>query len=67
MVAVNTNKAIKEARSVVIDNCEFDASKLDATVDNQGAYTTRSLVAIDIQEQNGAQGAITISIKNYIF
>ena len=69
MVSANINKAIKisKARRVVIDNCEFDASKLDARVDNQGAYIARSLAAINIQEQNGAQGTMTISIKNCIF
>lgn len=69
VVAANTNKGImiSKAKSITIENCVFDATKLDSTVDNPGLYTGRSLAAIDIQEQNLAQGKMTITITNCLF
>ncbi|MBO4695456.1 MAG: prepilin-type N-terminal cleavage/methylation domain-containing protein [Clostridia bacterium] len=68
-VAANTNKAIKisKAKSVTIENCIFDATNLDSTVDVAGAFTARSLAAIDIQEQNGATGKMTVVITGNTF
>ena len=68
-LAASANKGIKisKAKSVEVDGCEFDTSKLDPSVDVAGAYTARSLAAIDIQEQNNGAGQMTISIKNSKF
>ena len=65
-IATNTNKGIKisKAASVTVDNCVFDAANLSATGDN---YThTRSLSAIDIQEQNPS-AKLTVVIKDCSF
>ena len=70
-VAANTNKAIKitAAKSVTIENCVFDATNLDSTVDVEGAFTARSLAAIDIQEQNAKNGfgKMTVVISGNTF
>ena len=66
-IAANTNKGIKisKAKSVLVENCEFDASKLQPTA--SADYYARSLSAIDIQEQNGAAGKMAITIKDSRF
>ena len=74
-IAANTNKGIKisHAASVTIEGCEFDATNLDASIDNPGQFTARSLAAIDIQEQNvsyaadAGNGAMAVTIKNNRF
>jgi len=67
VVSANTNKGIKisKAQSVTIENCEFDAKNLkeDGSIDNKA----RSLSAIDIQEQNGVLGQMTIKIAGCLF
>ena len=76
-VSARTNKAIKvnHAKKIVVDNCVFDARNMDASQDVPGAYTARSLAAIDIQEQNlklstgadAGNGKMSIEIKNSTF
>ena len=69
-ISTSTNKGIKisKAKSVSVENCEFDAINLrdDGSIDDHA----RSLSAIDIQEQNNAsavQGQMTVSITGCTF
>ncbi len=72
-VAANITKGIKicSAKSVVIENCEFDSSKLNCVVSGDET-SMRSLSLIDIQEQNYIQNSsstqkMTIKITGNYF
>ena len=71
-ISTGTNKGIKisKAKEVLVENCIFDARCLSAegiTGTSQNEVYNRSLSCIDIQVQNGALGAMDITIRGNTF